>query len=214
MRYLKIVCAAACLAGVMAGCSPNFSQPVLPPPQLTPAQQDFEAHWQASLDVLRKYDFVTEPSYGAVQNRRDGLIQTLPMVGRHWFEPWRKDAATRFDMWEGTLQTIYRTATVSIVPTAPDAETFTVKVVVDVDRSDRIRPAMTSTTDIHGMFATPGSMATEKRLMADLEEEDETLAGQKIPQTVELGEDKALAAKLEQAIRARAAEHLWAASGK
>ena len=131
------------LAATLVGCAPSYTEPVVAPRQLTGEEQAFEDVWQATLTTLRKYSFELDR-----QDRRAGAITTAPLLGKHITEFWRKDAATRTDAMESTLQTIYRIVRVEIRPTAPKAGTFAPQVQVSVYRSNRKLKRAGSATDI------------------------------------------------------------------
>jgi len=131
------------LAATLAGCAPSYTEPIVAPRQLSGEEKAFEDVWQATLTTLRKYNFELDR-----QDRRAGTITTAPLLGKHITEFWRKDAATRTDAMESTIQTIYRIARVDIRPTAPKAGTFTPRVQVSVYRSNRKRQRAGSANDI------------------------------------------------------------------
>jgi len=135
-------------AGLMCGCI-KYTRPQTVGQQLAPDQRDFEALWQRSLDVLKDYNFAVDR-----QDRRAGIITTMPLVARQWFEFWRPDAVSNRDVLEGTVQTIYRTATVRVNPSS--AGNYRVTVEIAVSRSDRPQPAIQSVSDAYNMFVLPG----------------------------------------------------------
>jgi len=182
----SIVAAAACLAG----CA-NYTDPVGTAPATTPGERGFENLWQASVHVLGRYDFRL-----ARQDRRAGVIVTEPMTGEYAGEFWRKDAATRQDLAEGTIQTVYRQATVRLEPVSEGAEQFRLAVEVQTFRSNRSHPQVTSTSEAMSLFRFPGSSGERSR---DGEELDG--AGDYM---VPLGRDKELEAHLAADIRAAA----------
>jgi hypothetical protein len=47
----------------------------------------------------------------------EGQISTFPLAGATYFEPWRGDAADPVQRFEGTLQSVRRTANVRVIPT-------------------------------------------------------------------------------------------------
>ena len=51
-----------------------------------PGEAEFDRLWAATLRVLRRHNF--RP---ARQDRRAGVIETLPTTAQHWCEFWRKD---------------------------------------------------------------------------------------------------------------------------
>ena len=180
----------------LCSCRPNYTQPVVPDEPLSAERQNFEAHWQASLEVLRRYRFETDPARGAVRDRRSGQIVSLPMVGKSWFEFWRHDAATNFDVAEGSIQTIYRTASVAIAPTAEGSSTYIADVSVMTSRSDRLARTVQNINDAYGLFVMPGSAVTDSTLLRNLVPDDPAQREEMRKGIVELGEDQALSAKL------------------
>lgn len=120
----------------VAGCTPKHTKPIVQPPQpVTEAERQFEAYWEGALEVLRgnPYHFTVD-----LQDRRRGLIRTEPMVGKQFFEFWRSDAASDFDLIESTLQTVYIVANVKITRTQPDRPEYDLVVDVYRVRSDEI----------------------------------------------------------------------------
>lgn len=120
---------------------------------------NFNAAWDAAIQTLRQYRFEVDRT-----DPRAGEITTLPLLGRHWFEFWRKDAATEADVAEGTVQTVWRQATVTITrkgsppsEEAPPAE-YDVAVVIETSRSDRPTAQVTSTSEAIDMFRRPRAM--------------------------------------------------------
>jgi hypothetical protein len=154
-RYI----AAALLISVLlplAGCS-NYTQPIVSQEPLTPKKRNFETLWQAGLEMLRDYDFDADPLRGGMQDRRMGVIRSAPTVGKHWFEFWRKDAASGFDLAEGTLQTIYRQVTIRVTEASPNSTRYVAQVEVQTFRSDRAqRWEPHNSLTVYGMFQMPG----------------------------------------------------------
>lgn len=182
---------AAAAAVALSGCEVDF-EPATRPAGLTEAQANFETVWDAGRYVLRKYHFDLDR-----QDRREGLITTLPMTGMHFFELWRKDAPRPQDFGESTLQTIYRTAEVKVRPTSPGAGTFTAQVEVRLMRSDRPTPQITSTSDAYSLFAIAGNKRKQDRLLLGEQRRRDEAAD-----LVPLGNDRALEAKLTAEIAA------------
>jgi len=133
-------------------------------PQRVPAIQstsdpNFEATWDAAIRTLGRYRFNIDRA-----DRREGVITTFPMVGRHWFEFWRRDAATARDVAEASLHQIYRQATVTIrrtgaagpaSATAPATSDYHATVEVHCYRSDRPKFHVTNTSEAYEMFIDP-----------------------------------------------------------
>ena len=192
------------LAAMLAGCAPSYTEPVVAPRQLAGEEQAFEDVWQATLTTLRTYDFELDR-----QDRRAGTITTAPLLGKHITEFWRKDAATRTDALESTVQMIYRIVRVEIRPTAPKAGAFAPRVQVSVYRSNRTRQRVGSATDIlYGRRRAGAAGYVEARpeaheAGASSDTAEPAAAG--IPaHFTPLGRDEKLEAKIRTAIVAKA----------
>jgi len=147
-------CLLACLA---AGCaSPNAAAPESAP--VSQARANYDAAFRAATETLAAYRFRIDRV-----DRRAGVIETFPMTGKSWLEPWRSDGATMWDTWESTLQTIYRTATVRFVPSGPD--TYQVRVRIAVSRADRRTLQITNTSQAYALFQMQRGRRRARRLM-------------------------------------------------
>ena len=166
-------------------------RPVESPPGV--ADENFNAAWDAANEVLRKYRFVIDRA-----DRREGVITTYPMIGRHWFEFWRKDAITRRDVAEGTIQTVYRQVTVNIHRQAGSKE-YLAAVRVLITRSNLTNPQVTSTSEAYDLFRDPGIPRSES--LTGLEGPSE---GKLSP----IGRDENLEQTLQQKINFLAAKKL------
>lgn len=170
------------VAVLCAGCIPSGA-PVSSHPEV--ADENFNAAWDASKEVLHEYHFSIDRA-----DRRGGIITTFPMIGRHWFEFWRKDATTRRDVSEGTLQTLYRRVTINIRRQS-DNKKYLVDVRVFVSRSDRLSPQVTSTSEAYDLFLDP-----DMPRIASLT----GLGGPKGSRSVGLGRDENLEQVIQQKI--------------
>ncbi len=182
------------LSFAAAGCrsySEPFAQSTKPP---TPAERNFETVWQASRDVLGDYYWTLDR-----QDRRAGVITTMPLTGKHWFEFWRSDTATAGDLAESTIQMIYRTVKISIRPTAPGANTYAPFVEVKVVRSNLETMQVTSTSEAVRLFYLSGSSSNKGRKIYLL---DRGRAVEKKASASALGRDHELEAKIRADILA------------
>ncbi len=187
---------------VGAGCV-QYTKPVAPEAPMTPQQRNYDACWRASLDVLREFYFTID-----VRDYRGGEIKTHPMVGQYFFEFWRHDAVRFMDLMEGSIQKVFRTATVHIRPTAPGARTYEVSCEVTTTRSDRYRAGEGGTTDAYDMFVLPGGPVTDENLLTETDTMDETARLERRRGLVNLGPDQGLADRLTDRINARARKYL------
>jgi hypothetical protein len=134
---------------MLGGCL-QYTQPT-PQAPVSAAQADFDAVWRASLETLRKYGFEIDR-----QDRRAGVITTVPMVGGQWFELGRRDNRSAYTMAENSLQSIYRIAKVQVVPRAAGSQTYRAKVEIEMWRANRRLSRITSVADAYDVFALPG----------------------------------------------------------
>ena len=193
MRTLLTLCLVVLSVCCPPGCKVDYTAPATQPRARTAAEKDFEAVWQASRQTLRRYHFELDR-----QDRRDGVITTEPLTGMHFFEFWRKDAARPADFGESTIQTIYRTATVTIKPVEPGAGTYKARVDVLLHRSDKPTGHVTSTSEAFSLFSS-GRRRRPRELLLE-----SGLAGGPPADCVELGPDRSLEARLTADIAAAA----------
>ena len=148
MSLMRTTITSVILAGLLTsvGACVRHTEPLRSQGPMTPAERNFDNLWQASQYVLKKYHFTLD-----IQDRRTGLISTEPILGKQFFEFWRHDSTTRRDTGESTLQTIYRTAFVTISPKAMDQQSYKPTVVVTIDRSDMGRTSIVALSDVYRM---------------------------------------------------------------
>ena len=167
---------ATCLLG---GCFITLTGGQAVPIQST-RDENFNALWDSAVEVLTQYRFKIDRA-----DRRAGVITTYPLVGRHWFEFWRKDARTRGDVVEGALHNDNRQATVTIarVPSlSAGPHDYQLSVLVSTLRSNRQPEQVTSSSQAYEIFT--GQIQTEEE---DEEEEEEPTSG-----LTDIGRDKRL----------------------
>ncbi|MCK4602216.1 MAG: hypothetical protein KAU28_07105 [Phycisphaerae bacterium] len=183
----------------LSACScRNYSTPVVRR-EPTPAERNFEALWQASQEVLGEYYFTLDRL-----DRRAGVITTEPITGKHFFEFWRHDAAGNFDLAEGTIQTIYRIAKVTIRPVAGGAA-YQAAVEIRVERSDQLTSQVTSTSEAYDMFILPGAGRERAKYLLDYGRDE---LGEERGGVVPLDRDRKLERILEAKIAAAAAKRV------
>jgi hypothetical protein len=200
----RFIVAVPLLVWALSGAScTNYTTPPRTKPIQSAAERNFEAVWDASLDVLRDNYFTV-----AEQDRREGSIVTAPLTGKQWFEFWRHDAATREGLLESSLDTIYRTAKVQVRPVANDAGRFEAVVTVEEARADKPDVDVSSTSSAYSMFIKPGQLekASHRR---EYGLEQETPIPTATPhQNRPIGTNDALAANLAGKINTLAAKKL------
>ena len=135
------------MLAALAGCV-KYTEPVVEEPQRTPEEQAFEDVWQASLETLRDHRFTI-----AYSDRRAGRIVTEPMVARQWFEFWRTDAVTSYELALSALHRILYLAVVDIVPDPAAPGRFVARSRVYVGRSEGQPSQLTSAAQVTMVYA-------------------------------------------------------------
>lgn len=206
-RYCILVMALVALAAFAGSCTPK----AVPPSPARTGNVNFDSVWDAAVSVLWEYGFTLDR-----MDRRSGLITTAPLTGKYLAEFWRHDAATMHDTWEGTTQTIFRQATVRLVPVGATTSTsgpatyptsrpapntpFVARVEVHVSRSDRPFRNIESAADAQRMFLRPQSADMEEIV----EHRQEVDRKKDAPNyNVDLGRDNKLEALIEGKINER-----------
>lgn len=139
---------AVMLAGSgLAGCATHRA------PLPVTGDHEFDAIWDAAYNVLTEYRFTVDRN-----DPRAGVLTTYPMVGRQWFEVWRKDAPTARMAAMNSLHKIWLIATVTVGKVEPAAQAegrltkYRVGVQVDLRRSTRPTYQVSSTAGAFDIF--------------------------------------------------------------
>jgi len=91
-------------------------------------EYDFDHLWETVLRVLRRVNLRPDR-----QDRRAGIITTLPITCQQWFEFWRHDAMGPYQWAEASMHTMQRLAVVKI-SRRPEPDRYRIDVKVDVFR--------------------------------------------------------------------------------
>jgi hypothetical protein len=123
MARTNLVVALAVVA--LAGCHRPI-QPTEPTTQrvLVADATGEDRLWEAAQEVLRRHRFPLDRV-----DRRSGTITTLPVTSQSFFEFWRHDVDTAFDLAEASLRTVRRSAVVQL-DRHPESGEVTVTVTV------------------------------------------------------------------------------------
>ena len=163
MQRLLVCCLTAVWLVAAAGCV-KYTHPVVvaEPAKLSVADRNYEAVWQAAIDVLRnKYDFQIDR-----RDRRAGVITTHPLLGKQFFEFWRRDTVSAEDLAESSLHTVYRVVLVNIRPVSAGSAIYEPIVKVTAVRSNKERLAIGSTGEAYDMFIHPGQTLDAERKLS------------------------------------------------
>ncbi len=144
MRYVVII---GLIASAVSGCAPNspMTQPLGQPmpvlhnnPMLLPIA-DHQRAWEAVVDVVDDYFKIEreEPVRLIGTTLTVGRLDTFPQGSPTVLEPWRLDAAGRYEITENTLQSMRRQAIVRVMP---GERGFWIDVAVFKELEDVARP--------------------------------------------------------------------------
>lgn len=151
--FFHSACRRAVIAIALGLAAPGCQKPIQPDqPTASALEQsdDIDALWNASLNVLRKVEFRPDR-----QDRSLGIITTLPTTSAQWFEPWRQDVATPYDLLESSIATVQRKATVRFIKSGG----WSIEVQVDVYRLSETETQVTSASSVLHGFS--GNLPTE-----------------------------------------------------
>jgi hypothetical protein len=106
----RVIVVMGVLVGLVAGCQ-RPAQPVDPTVRQVALGSDaaYGTLWESSQEELRRHDFELDRV-----DERAGLITTYPVTSQSFWEFWRRDVATAFDLAEATWRTVRRRAEVNI----------------------------------------------------------------------------------------------------
>jgi hypothetical protein len=163
------------MAGLEAGCvtRPQNSSATQPATAVDPATADpaywlarpataqvqtsapFDAVWEALKSTARGYLFTLDRD-----DPRSGVLGTLPVISRQWFEPWRPDTGTFGDAVANTQASIRRTLRFEVSRNADDSFTVTPKVLVE--RLAILERRVTDVSQYRLAFSGPADRTTAR----------------------------------------------------
>jgi len=119
------------------------------PPAAQVAGNDFDTVWQACKTTARDYLFALDRT-----DYRAGLITTVPLVSRQWFEPWRPDTGSVKQVFANSLGAIRRTLRFEVDRNLDQTYTITPKVLVE--REAILERRVTDVSEYRLAFSGPG----------------------------------------------------------
>jgi hypothetical protein len=163
-------CVSAVLVVVFSGCitkpqNPAATQPAtaidlattqpsywLAQPAAAQVQaRDFDALWDVCKTTARDYLYALDR-----EDYRSGVITTVPLVSKQWFEPWRPDTGTAYDVLANSLGAIRRTLRFEVSRNADDG-TYTVTPKVLVERESILERRVTDVSQYRFAFSGPAT---------------------------------------------------------
>lgn len=135
---------------------PELSQPLQ-------IQTSKERLWQTCQQELKDRGFVLERL-----DLRAGMISTLPLTSRQWFEFWRGDVVSAEAIAESSLQTIQRQVDIEVLPADGDLWQVTCRVAVrgPYSLASRDRDALMVTYALPLRVRSPGKKELQPAQMA------------------------------------------------
>ncbi len=97
----RIILALLFLALTVGGL--GCSEPIATAPEPLLVQAEVDQIWQLCQTELKTRGFHLNRV-----DRRSGIIETYPLTSKQWFEFWRQDVVTVYDLAESSLHTIRR----------------------------------------------------------------------------------------------------------
>ena len=116
----------------------------------------FDEVWQACLGSVKQRGLQVDR-----EDRRFGLIVTKPVVGKQFFEFWRKDAVTSNDVMLSSLHTVRRVVKIQIVPQG--TMRFGVNVEAHVERASIPGDQLDNTAEAFELLNRQGVPASPSR---------------------------------------------------
>jgi hypothetical protein len=107
---------------------------------------DFDRLWNACRDSLIADGFLIDRT-----DYRDGVMTTVPLVSKQFYEVWRSDVVTLHDLAQSSLGTMRRTVRIDI-RRLPDGQ-FRASPKVVVDRFSLLAKRITSVAQYRSVFA-------------------------------------------------------------
>jgi hypothetical protein len=114
---------------------------------------DFQKLWTACEDVARDYLFRLDR-----QDYREGVLTTEPMVSGQWYEPWRRDEHTFYDLAEASFATMRRNIRFEFTREGDDLWRMSPKIVVE--RQSVMERRITSVVLYRVLFSQPREAMT------------------------------------------------------
>ena len=101
-------------------------------PAVVEVRGAFDPLWEACEQTAHEYRFNIDR-----RDQRSGLLTTVPMITKQWWEFWRKDAGTFYDTEEATVANIRRTIFFQF---KKDGESFSVSPKIVVEKESKVDP--------------------------------------------------------------------------
>ncbi|HNX26432.1 MAG TPA: hypothetical protein PKK48_03405 [Phycisphaerae bacterium] len=142
----------AVVAAGLCGCVPQHVKPMEPEPA-TQAERNFNALWESSRELLKKYDYEIDR-----MDKREGIITTYATTGGQFFEVWRKDSGNFFDWRENSVKTMLRAVRITIFRVG-DSDRYDFQLEVRMARTDLPNAVLSDTSQTNNIIENGGPAA-------------------------------------------------------
>jgi hypothetical protein len=141
MKFASVIVMLVLIVGCAAKPRPT-TQPAVP-------SGNFIALWRACEDTAREFGFTLDR-----EDYRGGVITTLPLTSKQFFEVWRNDVQTANDLADSSLSLYRRTLRFDIKKT-PDS-TYAATPTVTIERYARTETPVTGSAYLRNAFRSTG----------------------------------------------------------
>ncbi len=153
------------LANIIAGCQEPATPVDYTAQVFTLADEEQAASlWETCQDVLRQNRFALDRV-----DRPAGIITTFPTTSQQFFEFWRRDVNTAYDLADASLSTLRRQARVEVAPAEGDGNKVRVSVTVRVERLSAPERQFNNSATVLQYFGDelPGESGQQRLTRAD-----------------------------------------------
>ncbi len=165
MNQTRAIVFVGALVSIIAGCQEPATPVDYTTQVFTVADADQSGLlWEACQDVLRQHRFALDRV-----DRPAGVITTFPTTSQQFFEFWRRDVNTAYDLADASLSTVRRHARVTMSPAEDDPSRVRVSVVVRVERLSAPERQFNNSATVLQYFGDelPGEAGQQRPTRAD-----------------------------------------------
>ncbi|MBN1512724.1 MAG: hypothetical protein JXB13_11980 [Phycisphaerae bacterium] len=165
MSQMRTIVMLGALASIITGCQEPTGPIDYTAQVFTLAGPEQSAMlWETCQDVLRQNRFALDRV-----DRPAGVITTYPTTSQQFFEFWRHDVNTAYDLADSSLSTVRRQARVDVTPAESDANKMRVSVVVRVQRLSSPERQFNNSATVLQCFGDelPGEAGQQRLTRAD-----------------------------------------------
>jgi len=125
------------------------------PPVASASSPEFQKLWDACKDTARSMQFQID-----LENYRDGVLTTQPMVSRQFYEFWRSDVGNTYGLLQSSLGTVRRRIVFEVKQ--EDSGDYVAQPKVLVERLAQTPTRVTSVQNFRNGVAPAGNIITDQ----------------------------------------------------